>query len=189
MITNENEKLFSVYLDTLEVQYIYQPKIFLLKSIGYTPDFFVLQNNSFYEVVGTRQAFSQNKRKILLAQSLVPLFIVHPDGSPYLYNQSTLARYGKTNKDIVFRMVNVRSFLDNENITAKVFAVHCGITYQGACRMIENNKMNRKYFNRIAEKYPSILKYVYDHNVDSPELIANETIINYSHLKFNEDEQ
>lgn len=186
MITNENEKLFSDYLETLDVQYIYQPKVSILKSIGYTPDFFVLQNNSFYEVVGTRQAFSQNKRKILLAQSLVPLFIVHPDGSPYLYNQKTSSRYGKTNNDIVFRKVNILQFLEDENIPLKAFAVHCGITYQGACRMVKNSKMNRKYFNRVAERFPSILKFAYGHNDDNPELTDNGMIINYSHVKSNE---
>jgi len=52
--------------------WIYLPAIFRLNGINYEPDFYDGERNVFIEVVGSRQAFHQNKHKYLLFIKLYP---------------------------------------------------------------------------------------------------------------------
>lgn len=45
---------------------IYQPCAFRFNGTSYNPDFYDPQENVFFEIVGSRQAFHQNKKKIEL---------------------------------------------------------------------------------------------------------------------------
>jgi len=52
-------------------KWIYEPVNFKLGDCSYTPDFYDSNRNVFIEVVGTRQAYSENKEKY---KKLVELF-------------------------------------------------------------------------------------------------------------------
>lgn len=81
---NTKEKQFAILLKEKNKHYIYQPYSSIFGEFGYMPDFYVI-GEGFYEVVGSRQAFSQNRRKIFKAKSLSRLKIVNPDGTLYNY--------------------------------------------------------------------------------------------------------
>lgn len=161
-ITNKSEKAFAEYLDSLGVQYIYQPKVLVLEGINYTPDFFVLQNSSFYEVIGTRQAFSQNKIKINLAQALVNLFIVNPNGTLYQYRTNTLFRRGKTVHELTYCNVDVAGFLHKELILPIKLANICGCSSACVTAMVRKERMKLTYLNKVAETYPAIKDFIYE---------------------------
>ena len=66
-----------------EGDYVYQPITFNLKSTSYRPDFWDIKNNTFIELISTRQAYHLNKRKYMLFRYLYPKLefkIVTPDG-------------------------------------------------------------------------------------------------------------
>lgn len=61
-------------------------RLFQLNGTSYTPDFHDPQTDTYYEVVGTRQAYHQIKRKIRLfidAYPSVRFKVVRPDGSEF----------------------------------------------------------------------------------------------------------
>ena len=68
-----------------ENTYVYSPCMFNLGAgTRYTPDFYDKARNVFIEVVGTRQAYSQNKDKYKLFAEFFPqlkLELRHPDGT------------------------------------------------------------------------------------------------------------
>lgn len=66
--------------------WIYEPWKFNLYSTTYTPDFLDLRRNVYIEVVGSRQAYYQNKTKYSLFREIFPhlcLEIRSSDGSFY----------------------------------------------------------------------------------------------------------
>ena len=65
---NTKEKQFAILLKEKNKHYIYQPYSSIFGEFGYMPDFYVI-GEGFYEVVGSRQAFSQNRRKIFKTKS------------------------------------------------------------------------------------------------------------------------
>ena len=54
------------------VNWIYEPVTFRLNEERYTPDFYDAERNFFIEVVGTKQAYHQNKKKYQLFKRLYP---------------------------------------------------------------------------------------------------------------------
>ena len=79
-----SEQKFASELDGQGKNYIYQPRYNKFYNIGYTPDFYVI-GDGFYEVVGTRQAFNNNRDKIMEAKKITRLKIVSPNGTLYNY--------------------------------------------------------------------------------------------------------
>lgn len=53
--------------------WIYQPAIFNLGELNYTPDFYDGNRNIFIEVTGSRQAYNQNKEKYKLMSKIFPM--------------------------------------------------------------------------------------------------------------------
>lgn len=88
---HEREIEFARYLESEGKTWIYEPKIFYLEGfdgerIKYTPDFYCPEDNTYYEVAGSRQAFSRNKQKYFLLASRNPSIkfaVVKPNGFPY----------------------------------------------------------------------------------------------------------
>jgi hypothetical protein len=83
-----SEDQFAALLERGGKLYFEQPKKFKLPPPyhSYRPDFYVVDDGIFYEVVGTRQAYSYNRKKYKLFASEYPdlrLEIVKPDGSLY----------------------------------------------------------------------------------------------------------
>lgn len=62
---NAAETQFAKKLDNEGKLWFFEPKSFPLPEPNgkYLPDFFVVEDNKFYEVVGSRQAFSYNRSK------------------------------------------------------------------------------------------------------------------------------
>ena len=53
------------------------------KASHYIPDFYCEENKTYYEVIGTRQRYSQNKDKLKQFLKHYTLKIVNPDSSDY----------------------------------------------------------------------------------------------------------
>ena len=56
--------------------YVYEPAFFNLKTTRYTPDFYDIDRNIFIEVVGTREAYRQNKHKYELFRHYYPSLVL-----------------------------------------------------------------------------------------------------------------
>jgi hypothetical protein len=54
--------------------WLYHPITFNFSDFSYTPDFFDLDRQTFIEVVGTRQAFHQNKNQYIMVKQTFPCF-------------------------------------------------------------------------------------------------------------------
>jgi hypothetical protein len=85
---NKHEMTFASFLESKGYLYFIQPKKFILPKPyhSYRPDFYVVDNNTFYEVSGTRQAYSYGREKYELFKVEYPdlkLEIVNPDGTRY----------------------------------------------------------------------------------------------------------
>lgn len=65
-IPNAAERSFASKLEAQGKTWISQPRSFVLPvpHCSYRPDFFVVEDNCFYEVLGSRQAYSQQREKI-----------------------------------------------------------------------------------------------------------------------------
>lgn len=63
MKMHPKEKLFAELLDKQYRKWEYCPKKFKIRYRTYTPDFYLPEENLYVEIVGSRQAYSFNKRK------------------------------------------------------------------------------------------------------------------------------
>ena len=80
------EKQFADLLSKQKRDWVYHPKRFKVKDTHYEPDFFLPNENLYIEVIGTRQAFHQNKNKILKFKKLYPhirFIIVDFNNNPF----------------------------------------------------------------------------------------------------------
>lgn len=67
------EAKYAQQLDEQGKLWFYQPKVFPLKRYGsYRPDFYVVDDNCFIEVVGTSSTFSKQRAKIQAFQEQYP---------------------------------------------------------------------------------------------------------------------
>ena len=66
VIPNAAERRFARKIEAQGKTWISQPRQFTLPEPyrSYRPDFYVVEDNCFYEVLGTRQAYSQQREKI-----------------------------------------------------------------------------------------------------------------------------
>ena len=83
---HECEKIFVQFLDRQNKTWLYEPKRFILKTSTYKPDFYCPEDDTYYEVVGTRQAISAIFHKIIEFKNTYPNIkfkIVNPNGEPY----------------------------------------------------------------------------------------------------------
>lgn len=80
------ESKFADYLESQNKTWIFQPERFKLKDTTYRADFYCPEDNTYYEVVGTRQAISSLKSKIqefIKTYPSVKFKIVKPGGENY----------------------------------------------------------------------------------------------------------
>ena len=95
----ESEGLFTEYLESMGKTWIYEPMRFHLSKSTYKPDFYCPDNDTFYEVSNTRQAFHSNKEKyerFIEEYPHIKFSIVRPSGE--LYASSQLVVVHKKNK-------------------------------------------------------------------------------------------
>ena len=85
-IKNKAEKQYAELLESKDIDYIYQPNSLCIDKdvkwkIKYKPDFYLPKTNEYIEVVGTHQAFQQNKEKYKKVMDLgYKLKIVNSNG-------------------------------------------------------------------------------------------------------------
>ena len=78
---NKGEIQFQILMEKKGYELISQP---YLKQFRMRPDFYCLQNKTYYEVITTRQSYHFRKDKIKKAQeSGFKIKVVNPDGTPY----------------------------------------------------------------------------------------------------------
>lgn len=77
-IANKAERDFARETERAGKTWIYQPKVFALAPPlrSYRPDFYVIEDGCFYEVCGTRQAYSYAVDKIAAFRREYPHFVL-----------------------------------------------------------------------------------------------------------------
>jgi len=168
IIKNLSEKKFSNYLDKQGYIYIYQPKLNMPELSNYVPDFYCFDTDYFYEVIGTRQAYHQNKERLYQIQKIIKLIIVDPNGNLYR-NYSCIdgsilknERNKWIKKQIKIRYFNMTSFdfenfLKDKKITPGEFLK---ITQQKNYSIFKRGTMKLKYIKILEEKYEDLSKYI-----------------------------
>lgn len=75
-ISNLEELAFATRIEAEGKTWIHLPRRFPLRSLGsgYTPDFYVIEDNTFYEICGTRQAYSYARVKVEAFRREYPKF-------------------------------------------------------------------------------------------------------------------
>ena len=84
MITNKGEAQFSRWLTKRKMPWVHHPH----RIDGYQPDFYVPVSNTYYEVIGSRQALHQNHlkvSKIIREHPEIKLLLVRPSGQKISY--------------------------------------------------------------------------------------------------------
>ena len=90
------EKEFSKLLDKQGRKWIYEPKRFNLNNTTYCPDFYIPKEKLYIEVVGSRQAYHLNKKKIAKFRRLFPkikLLVMEWKGKKYPIAQTFFSRW------------------------------------------------------------------------------------------------
>jgi len=81
MKINQGEKKFQEKLEAEGKRFILQPYI---PELHMRPDFYCIDNETYYEVIGSRSGYCLRKDKIAEAiKKGIKLKIVNPDGTPY----------------------------------------------------------------------------------------------------------
>jgi hypothetical protein len=83
---NKYEHRCEVVFAQTHPSFFYEPVIFHVNGERYTPDFYDPTENIFYEIIGTRQRFSQLRHKLEVFRTLYPnicLEVCSPDGKLY----------------------------------------------------------------------------------------------------------
>lgn len=103
---NDNEGQFAEHLESQGKSWAYQPVKFKLKNTTYKPDFYCPENNTFYEVAGTRQAIHQRREKVKELLRIFPdinIEIVKPNGNKYKFYKEGLKMKEKT-KTVILKI-------------------------------------------------------------------------------------
>jgi DNA-binding XRE family transcriptional regulator len=123
------------------------------KPVKYLPDFYCPEENIYYEVVGTRQAYHHNKHKYILMQKEYPTIdfkIVNPDGSTFKTN--------KIKKDIQLKQKasekKIKNLLLDKNVSQIQMASDLGIDQSTL------NKIIRGWREATEEQKEKISKYL-----------------------------
>lgn len=118
---NKTEQEFASMLESQNKLYFEQPKKFKLPMPhkSYRPDFYVVEDGTFYEVAGTRQAYSYNREKYKVFQQVYPWLkfkVVNPDGTDYQHRKPRVTKVKQPHetRNISLPLMNMR---DRENKT------------------------------------------------------------------------
>ncbi len=92
---NKSEGIFAEYLESKGRCWAYEPMRFILSESTYRPDFYCPDNDTFYEVANTRQAFNFQRKKyerFVQEYPHIKFVIVHPSGELYALNKLVVVR-------------------------------------------------------------------------------------------------
>ena len=106
---NIREEMFAKYLEKKGLAWVFEQIRFQLKDTTYKPDFYCPDNDTFYDVIGTRQALhcSRNKIKELLkTYPDIKYKMVKPTGEKYQIKPVRSIIYGGKMKKIMENKLN-----------------------------------------------------------------------------------
>ena len=163
-ITNKAERQFAELLESRNNCYIYQPKDSRLIEIKYTPDFYIWTEDTFYEVVGSRQAFNQNRNKILAAKEIVHLRIISPNGEDYNYRDvnrkvSSTRIPVMNSSSYIFANFDVPLFLNDYKLEPKVLAEILGVNRISIYNYIRSGRVRKTHLDILKGKKYSVENY------------------------------
>ncbi|MCK5601015.1 hypothetical protein KAR91_04040 [Candidatus Pacearchaeota archaeon] len=139
------ERVFAEYLESQNKTWIYEPCQIDIgvpckkhkRNKTYTPDFWCPEDNCYYEVSNTRQAYQQSMKKIILVLNKyhdIKIFVVLPDGRRYLSRK----RYHMDR--IKFSPINVTSLLKEKRITRVRLSFISGIPIYTIKQYLDQNE-------------------------------------------------
>lgn len=133
MHMNKREKSFAdSFFGGKGWKFQFQPRTFVLNGIKYTPDFYDVERDVYIEVVGSRQAYHQNKAKYELMKIFHPevsLELRHHTGGHYTPSIESNKSFLKNNT------VNLKSVSFHQSNVAKAIGISVS-----ALSMILNGK-------------------------------------------------
>ena len=127
------EREFADYLDSQGKKWIYKPKALdtgkprkkRIGNITYTPNFFCIDDNCYYEVVFSRQSHEVNIRKIkgiLFINKNITIKSVWPNGEEYgtyPYNKNKYITTEDLKEKFDYGIVHIHQLLNRHNIEYK----------------------------------------------------------------------
>jgi len=157
------ERDFAALLERKNKKFIYQPRFNKYLEIGYTPDFYVI-DDGFYEIVGTRQAFSMARTKVLRARKIHELKIVTPDGEKYNYGDAN-KKNASTRKQIkdkqkIFISIRLGRFLLDNYMEPKELANIINCTPSTVHNWVNNYKIRIWAYKVLKNKKYNIKNYL-----------------------------
>lgn len=163
-IKNASEKQFAEILERRGSTYIYQPKDSRLSGINYTPDFYIWTIDTFYEIIGSRQAFNQNRAKVLAAKDIVCLKIIKPDGADYDYqdirkensltripvmDEKKRAEHKKILNGTKWSNFLWIDFMDKNNLDIHLVSRILDVSYPCAYSAIKNSRIRKSHMRNL----------------------------------------
>lgn len=109
MNMTEAEKHFAGLLIKSGIEYVYPVNPIPVGKSTYRPDFYLPQNDLYVEVVGTRQAYSLNRKKYKEFSALYPdkkFVIVEKNGFDYFGKKENLLGFDIPNPYIKKKVIN-----------------------------------------------------------------------------------
>lgn len=159
---NIGEEEFAKVLELRNLSYIRQPKSDLLKPICYTPDFYVPEIDTYFEVKATGSSWCSNRHKVLVAQMLVNLEIVNPDGTPFKYEPNKAGNIAdkvyklyKENSQVRF---DLEKFMNDCSLDA--FSVAKIIGFKSIAQKFEKGYIRMKHLEKLRGEGYSIDTYI-----------------------------
>lgn len=158
----ESERKFAEFLTKNKKTYVYQPVAFKLKNTTYRTDFYCLEDNTYYEVVGSRQAFHSNKNKINEFIELYPdlnFKVVIPNGKIYrsFYRKTAIKNfkiYMKENQFVCKKTAikNLRAYMEKTELTIGPMAKIIGCGSRQISRWLKGEAMPSSVYAKMIDK-------------------------------------
>ena len=148
---NSSEKAFYKLKACENKTVTYKPKWFYfnIAEIGcvkYMPDFYCKEEDAYYEVVGTKQAYKQNLSKYLLMSKFFPevkFFVVTSNGTPY---RKAILHSGYKNNSIH----PLVKYLSEHCLNANQFSKNIGVDPARISRVINGKQCSKETAAKIS---------------------------------------
>ena len=148
---HKSEKIFAEQLSNKGLEYIYHPCKFNLIEKHYQPDFYVPDEDIYYEVVANYGAYLNHKKDFILMEKNYPhikLKVVMPDGRIYAKGikfewASKYVHYPiQLPKDIINQ---IKEIAIKKDMTVSKIINESIIKYAGQCKELERGIIEKKW--------------------------------------------
>jgi len=154
-IKNNGERRFAILLESLNMDYIHQPKAIKIdRFTSYRSDFLIPIYDLYIEIISNRQALENNKRKYMYVTiKNKKLLILNPDGSFYNTRNKYLSDLAIKNYAIYKDYQGISSFLLFNPKYSKPAENYSWKQFQSICEM--EGKATKVKIIELIEKYLS----------------------------------